>query len=415
MKIKFLMAGLLALTSATTFAQKKELSTAKSEYEKYAAIRQGPLAVTGLANAKIAIDKAAADAKTSVLAETFVYKGFIYGGLAVTDTTQASAQAFATASEALTKAKELDTKGEFKKQIEEAGLTLAQYQMNAGVKAYQAGKYDVAYKAFSNYNAIIPGDTTGLLNAGISAYNSKNYPAAIETYNKLVATKYSGAEAAYDDLSGMYLMNKDTVGALKSIGEGLAKYPNNNGLRRKEIEIALQTGKSDEVLSKITAAIEKDSKNKTLYYYAGLVYSQTADALTAKMAKTKAAPAKATLKTQRDENLAKAKDMYKKGLEIDPNYFEANMNMGYVLLAPATEAYNSVRNLPANATQKQYNEALAKSDALFDAAKPYLVKAAELKPTSRTALENLKTYYIAKRDQPNVDKYTKLLASAKED
>jgi hypothetical protein len=39
MKIKLLMAGLLGLVSATTFAQKGELNTAKEEYEKYSGLR----------------------------------------------------------------------------------------------------------------------------------------------------------------------------------------------------------------------------------------------------------------------------------------------------------------------------------------------------------------------------------------
>jgi len=39
MKIKLLMAGLLGLVSATTFAQKGELSTAKSEYDNYEGLR----------------------------------------------------------------------------------------------------------------------------------------------------------------------------------------------------------------------------------------------------------------------------------------------------------------------------------------------------------------------------------------
>jgi predicted oxidoreductase len=47
MKIKLLMAGLLGLVSATTFAQKGELNTAKEEYENIRRIKgsaQWPMA-----------------------------------------------------------------------------------------------------------------------------------------------------------------------------------------------------------------------------------------------------------------------------------------------------------------------------------------------------------------------------------
>jgi hypothetical protein len=43
MKIKFLMTGLLAFITATTFAQKGELNTAQSEYEKFEGLRSQPL------------------------------------------------------------------------------------------------------------------------------------------------------------------------------------------------------------------------------------------------------------------------------------------------------------------------------------------------------------------------------------
>jgi tetratricopeptide (TPR) repeat protein len=416
MKIKFLMAGLLAFASATTFAQKKELSNAQTEFEKYQTIRQGQLAVTSLNNAKASIDKAAADAKTATLPQTYALKGAIYGSLAIMDTVAAtSAPLFATAEEALKKAKETDAKGENKKIIDDANLSLAQYQLSAGVKAYQSAKYDVAYKAFDYYRNILPEDTTAIFYTGLAAYNSKNYPAAIANYSKLVTTKYSAGERIYDELSGMYLVNKDTTGALKALGEGLVKYPNSSTLRKKEIEIALQTGKSQEVLSKITAAIANDPKNKALYYYAGLVYSQTGDAAAEKVKTTKDAPGKAALKAKKTENYDKAGEMYKKALEIDPNYFEANLNLGYILLSPAIESFNAANNLPGTATaQKQYDALMAKSSVQFDAAKPYLQKAVDLKPGSRDALANLITYYRGKKDQANVDKYTKLMDAAKD-
>lgn len=419
MKIKFLMAGLLGLVSATTFAQTKDLKNALTEMENAQTLRNQQPMVTlykgALAKAKVLIDKAVADPKNATLAQTYAVKGDVYAWLAVTDSVAtSSATSFTAAEEALKKAIELDTKKEFTKLIEDGRSGLAQYQLTIGVKAYQNQKFDVAYTAFDYYRSILPEDTTAIYYTGLAAANSKNYPAAITNYNKLVTTKFSGSEGIYDQLSGMYLMVKDTANALKVIGDALVKYPNNSGLRKKEIEIALQTGKSQEVISKITAAIEKDSKNKELYYYAGLVYSQTGDAAGEKVKGTKDAAGKAALKAKKAENYDKAAEMYKKALEIDPNYFDANLNMGYILMAPGIEAFNAAANLPTSATQKQYDALIAKAGTLFDVAKPYLEKAVTLKPGSRDALTNLVTFYRGKRDQPNIDKYTKLLEAAKD-
>jgi tetratricopeptide (TPR) repeat protein len=406
MKIKFLMLGLLGLISVTAFAQKGELNTAQSEFEKYEGLKTQPaLGLPSLNKAKESIDKASANQKTANLPQTYAVKANIYGSLAQLDTVATtSLPLFTTADEALKKAKELDAKGENKKLIDNANGILAQYQLNKGVKEYQSGKYDLAYKSFDFYRTVMPEDTNAILYTGLASLNAKNYPAAITNYNKLVTTKYSKVESVYGELAGIYLANKDTTGALKAVTDGLGKYPNSAELRRTEIEISLQQGKQKEVLDKILSAISNDPKNKNLYYYAGLVYSQVADAAAQKIAKATAA-SKVTLQTEKAQNFQKAADMYKKALEVDPNYFEANLNMGYVIIAPAIDSYNAANKLPAN-QQKAYDAAMAKATAQFDQAKPYLLKAVELNPKSPDALNNLLTYYKGKKDDANIAKIT---------
>jgi hypothetical protein len=135
MRIKFLIAGLLGLVSVTAFAQKGEINNAKDAYDKWSTLSKTgagvALAGSSLTTAKTSIDKAAANAKTSALPETYALKGAIYAALALKDTVEAtSAPLFASADEALKKAKELDVKGENKKLIDDGGITLAQYQLN---------------------------------------------------------------------------------------------------------------------------------------------------------------------------------------------------------------------------------------------------------------------------------------------
>jgi tetratricopeptide (TPR) repeat protein len=411
MKIKFLMTGLLACITATTFAQKGELNTAQSEYEKYEGLKSQPLlAIPSLKKAKESIDKASANEKTAALPQTYAVKASIYGTLATLDTiATTSLPLFTTADEALKKAKELDAKGDNKKLIDNANIILAGYQLNKGVKEYQSQKFEEAYKSFDFYRSVLPEDTNAMLYTGLAASNAKNYPAAITNYSKLVTTKYSKVEGVYNDLVLLHLNVKDTTGALKTITEALAKYPNNADLRRTEIEISLQQGKQKEVIDKITSAIANDPKNKNLYYYAGLVYSNVGDAAYQKIAK--AAPAaKAALQTEKDQNFQKAADMYKKAIEIDPNYFEANLNLGYVIISPAIDEYNAANKLPTN-QQKAYDAAIAKANTQFDLAKPYLLKAVELKPDSYDALNNLLTYYKGKKDSANIAKVNAQIAA----
>ncbi|MBK0379468.1 tetratricopeptide repeat protein [Mucilaginibacter segetis] len=409
MKIKILMVGLLGLITATTFAQKKELSTAQAEYDKYLAFKdaQKALAVPSLEKAKEAIDKAAANDKTAQLAQTYALKGAVYSAYAENDTiANTSAQYFNTAQEALKKAKELDEKGEYKGVVDNAYRALANNKIKEGVAQYKAGNYDGAYKAFDFYRSVAPNDTTALLYTGLSAYNAGNYAAAIDNYKNLVNTDYSDRETIYDEMSSAYLFNKDTTGALNAITQGLTKFPSSSKLRKKEIEISLQSGKQKEVLNKILSAINNDPQNKSLYYYAGLVYSQTADDAVKQLKDAKTPADKTKLDQIKTENFAKAAEMYKKALAIDPDYFEANLNMGYVVIAPAIEIYNAAVKLPAN-KQKEYEAAIAKANVQFDLAKPYLLKAVELNPKSIDALTNLMTYYSGKQDSANVAKIKK--------
>jgi hypothetical protein len=417
MKIKFLMAGLVGLISTVALAQKSELSNAQTEYDNYSvtsvSAQKIPMlkakAKTSLNNAKTSIDKASANAKTATLPLTYAVKSAVYAALAEDDSVETTSLVnYNTASETLKQAKTVDTKNENTKLINEATIRLERYQLNKGVNAYQNKKYIEAYKSFDNYRRLAPEDTTAIFYTGLAATNAGNtdpqyYPLAITNYNKLVTTKYSKIPQVYLDLSAIYLHVKDTVNALKVINEGVAKYPKDSELRKRQIETALQTGRQNEIISSVETAIANDPKNKTLYYYSGLTYSQIGDADNASSLKTKDAAAKSSLHQKALDNYAKAADMYKKALEIDPNYFDANLNLGYVLMRPAIDTYNAANNLPAN-RQKEYDQQIAKAGAQFDLAKPYLSKAVELNPKSIDALTNLMNYYRGKKDNASAGK-----------
>ena len=409
MKIKFLMAGLLGLVSATTFAQKGELNNAKEAYEKYEALKASPLGKPSIIEAKASIDKASTNEKTASLPLTFAVKGAVYAALAVADTVPAtSLPLFSTSADALKKAKELDTKGENAATIKSAEADLAQYKLTEGVSEFQNKAYDKAYSSFDFSRSVFPDDTTMIYYTGLSAsYASekdpKFLPLAITNYNKLLTTKYTRLASIYIELSSLYLTQKDTTAALKAVDDGIVKYPTNGDLRRRSIEISLQSGKISDVLAKIQGAIANDPKNKTLYYYEGLTYSQVAQTADDDSKAAKDEATKNKLYQKALDNYSKSADVYKKALEIDPNYFDANLNLGYVIMKPGINMYNDAGKLPAN-KQKEYDAAVAKAMAQFDLAKPYLQKAVDLNPKSKDALTNLMSYYRAKKDNANAAK-----------
>jgi Flp pilus assembly protein TadD len=278
-------------------------------------------------------------------------------------------------------------KGENKKMIDDSYQTLIVIKYNTGVKYYQTGKYESAYDAFHFYVTVRPDDTTAMYLTGLSATNAKMYEEGIKYYKQLLDTKYSKNPSVYSDLAYIYLNKKDTASAIKVVSDGAVKYPNDPNLARREIELSLQTGKAKEVIAKIEAAIAADPKNKTLYYYAGLAYNSSG-------------------------NSAKAEESYRKATDIDPTYFEAYLNLGFVLLKPALTMYNTANKLPAN-KQKEYDDMMKKSKDLFELAKAPIMKAAELRPNSYDALYNLKTYYLGKNDVANANATQKKIDALK--
>lgn len=373
MKTKYVIASIFTLAISTiAVAQKSELANAKTEYDKATVFKTGKLAATSLNSAKEAIDKAAANDKTAQLPQTYALKAAIYGSLANDTTQQSRDNLIATSQEAFKKAEATDTKGENKSLIDESKKNIANYQLQTGVKQYQSGKYDLAYSSFDNYRQYFPEDTNAILYTGLAAANAKNNDAAISNYKKLVTTKYSKSLGVYSDLASLYLMKKDTASAIKIMDEATKKYPKSAELAKREIELNIQSGNKKEVIQKIETAIANDPKNKALYYYAGLTYSSAKD-------------------------YTKAGEYYQKALDIDPNYFEANLNLGFVIMSPAIDMFNAANKLPAS-KQKEYAAAIAKSNALFAKAEPYILKATEVNPTSLEALSNLKTVYIGRKE-----------------
>lgn len=407
MKIKFLMIGVLGLVSASAFAQKGELKNADEKYNNYTVeVSQKLLANKAhddINDAKTSIDKAAANEKTATLAQTYALKAAIYSALAASDTVATHAEPLLSAAkEALGKAKDADTKGEYKKLINDANLHLAQYYQTLGVKQFQTQKYDLAYQSFDNWNTYLP-DTLAVYYSAVAAAqagatNAKYYSYAITNYNKVLATNFSKNAQIYDYLTTLYMTTKDTAAALKNINAGVEKYPNNARLRELQIRTALQAGKQGDVVGQIDAAIANDPKNKTLYFYKGLAYSSIGDAADDKANKAKDAATKAALKKDVLTDYAKAADAYKQAIAIDPDYFDANLNLGNALMKPAIDLYNQANNLPSTATAKQYDDLRTQADVQFEIAKPYLQKAVDLNPKSANALGNLRNYYRGKYD-----------------
>jgi len=385
MKIKsFILATAFSVSTLMVFAQKGEVTSARTNYEKFLGLKDANsmmLAIPNLKAAKTSIDKAVVHAKTLEDPTAWTYKSLIYGEMALLDSVpETSKPLIDEAKAAHKKANELDKAGENKANLENVyGSVFSQYELNQGVKAYQTNNFADAYTAFNNALSFRPGDTTITYYAGLSAINAKNYKAGIQSYESLIKTNFSANNQIYLDLSRLYTMEGDTARAIVIASEGANKF-NDSNLATQEIELSLMSGKQKEVITRISEQAQKDPQNKLYPYYLGIAYSTIGES-------------------------SKAEEAYLIALKIDPNFADASTNIGGIILNKGINLFNKANQLPPN-QQKEYEAMIKLGEVELEKAFPYLIKSSELDPKSRIALENLKTYYVIKRNQEKVTEIT---------
>lgn len=380
MKVKSILLGTLVLASLTAFSQTSNLRKAKTSYDKFNEVKSvgnAALGVSDLNIAKEALEKAIEHEKTMNLAETWTYYALVNADLALLDSTEASEQYIQKAVEAREKAISLDTEKENAQNLNILGSILAQYELNKGAKLWDSQDFHGAYTAFDKGLTYLPGDTTLLYYSGMAAVNAQDYDKALAKYVELVPIdSFSNNRQIILDVSRLYLMQGDTANAIKYAEIGTQKYPGDAELATQHIELNLMAGNDEQTIKAINDQVSKDPDNKNLHYYLGIAYSETGDT-------------------------EKAEASYRKALEIDPNYLDANINLGGLILNKGIDHFNKTNN--ANLQQAEYDAEIKKAYDIFDTALPYLQKAVEIDGKSQVALTNLKRYYEIKEDQAKID------------
>lgn len=388
MKIKSLLLALCLLISFTTFAQKGELTKGKTSYSRFNDVKSMGTASLGMKDldaAKVALEKASLHDKTKDLSETWTYLALVYADYAVLDSTNQEQHA-AKAFDAFKKAKTLEGHEDNEENLDVVAHMLAQTELNNGVKAFEDQDFKAAYSSFTKVLEYLPGDTLFTYYAGLAAINGQDYSNGIKMYESLLAyDDFSTLNQVYLDLSRMYMMDGDTLAAIKYAEEGSKKFPDFADLATQNIELNLQVGNEAKVITDIENQIAKDPGNKYLYYYLGIAYAAM-------------------------EDEEKAETAYKKAVEIDPEYADAYVNLAGMMLNSGIKVFNSVKDLPAN-EQKAYLEGIEKVNKLFDEALPYLIRATETNPKSEVAWSNLKTYYLFNENNEKVEEIDAIISA----
>ncbi|MBK8847394.1 MAG: tetratricopeptide repeat protein [Bacteroidetes bacterium] len=328
-----------------------------------------------------AIDEASANEQSMAMPKTWYYRGMIYKALVTDDKFKALApNGIETAISSYRKALELDPKYEYKPEILADIDQLKNLIFTNGVKAYESKDYAGALRYFEQTLADSPNDTTVLLNCALAARQDGNKEKSKLYYTKLIENKMDDP-AIYQSLAALYTEegNKEKV---SEVAAGLKRYPGDQALMVFQLNDVLEKGNPEEALEPLNKAIAADPKNHELYMAKGSMLDKLAAASKEKKENAKA-----------DEYNKQAIEVYRKAIEIKPDYFDANYNVGALLFNDGAELINKANDLPPS-KQKEYDALLAKANTNFKAAKPYLEKAYQLNNTDQGTLISLKQLYV---------------------
>ena len=325
-----------------------------------------------LDKARIDIDKAILNEKTSGKAKTWYTRGEIYQGMLESPIYVKQLQpseGVQKAYESYNKTVELDTKdGEFGKQAVTRMDGLYGRAFNDAVNSYNAKDYDKAIENYKLASKIKPQDTTAVLYSAYASEAKQDYVGAKAGYNQLLGMNYKSV-TLYSRLLQMAKQQNNTTEAAKVLQQALVAYPTNKSFMLEDLNMSLASGKGEDALAKINKSIIADPGNSNLYAVRGSMYDQ-----------------------QKKTELAVAD--YKKAVELEPNNFDAQFNLGVYNYNRAADAYTKASKMDLKTYQVSGKKFETEGKKYFESSVPYFEKALVLQPDDRNTLVSLQKVYF---------------------
>ena len=332
-----------------------------------------------------AINQCVLDASTAQDGKAWFIRGNIYLELANTKEEKYKSldpDPLKKALESYKKAIEFDPKKEYYDDITAKLNWQRNNYYNAAVDHYNKKSYKDAMLNFGRGADVmelanIP-DTSSLLNAAICASLSGEKEASKMYYIKLLKLNYK-SPSLYITLSDIYRQEKDSANALKYVQMGQKVYPGDLRIFLAETNIYLTFNKTEKALQNLKVALAKDSANYSVAFALGTIYDNISnDTLKAQSQRTEAF-----------EDAAKA---YSRAIKLNPEYFEANYNLGALYVNKAATINDEANKLPLDAASK-YDKLKQEADLYLGKALPFLEKATALQPADLNTLVTLKQIY----------------------
>ena len=179
---------------------------------------------------------------------------------------------------------------------------------------------------------------------------------------------HKDASKMYDWLYQSYIDNGDTVKAVNTLKEGIAKNPSNKFLFGSLINYYISSKKVDEAIKYLDEAIAKNPKEVQYHNVKGNSLIQA-------------------------KEFDKAIDAFNAALSVDANNFEAYSGIGAVYMMKGQDLYNEAGKIPVKQKAK-YDAAVKTAKAEFGKAVEPLEKAHSIDPKNFNNLQMLRSAYM---------------------
>lgn len=262
------------------------------------------------------------------------------------------------------------------------------YKLKGGT--YFAGKKfedaaDMFEKSFevSSLPAVGIVDTVTVYNAGFLYAAINEYADGIEALEKALDYGYYSDGEIYFYIGHCYQGLEKYSEAKAILLEGITKYPGSSKIVEGLMSLYATTGEEPaEIIPYVEKAIASDPTNYVYYDGLGRIYDALGDI---------------------DSCLAS----FEKVVELAPNEFSAQFNLGMLYIRKANSMYDEIREIP-NASESDYAEAVTKQANYFKAAVAPLELAYSIDPQSVDAVDTLKSLCFRLREEAEyMEKYNK--------
>jgi len=350
-------------------------------------------------DAKKYIDEAYSNESTSNSAKMWNYRAPIYLQIAIKEA-ELDKDAILKATEAHIKCLQEDKKGRVivrkwtNKEDIISGVVQCAYKLfNLAIEEFNAANYERAIKLYTAIFDIIPFDEENQLKRG-------NISKETILFNSFFASKKMNDNVKSKDLlqqlidmnfnepsifihmSNIFIEEGNTDQAINYLNLGRDMFEDDQSLINTEINLYIQLGRTTELITKLSEAIELDPENDLLYFNRATMYDQKGD-------------------------FVNAENDYLISLELNKSSFGANYNLGALYFNAGVETNNKANNTSNNTTYKKLK---SQAENSFSKALPFLEMAFDLDNKDKNTLLSLKQLYYLNGDYKKSELMKQFLA-----